>query len=246
MLLDPLVRVELFPSSLDLRDGILRLRGKTVVKSTKGRLEGMIHPCDLRAVRGNAVFEYITGVGRAHGEISGVNFSRICSIPFRIEFCGRRCRRGRLALDRGAGRGSIDFTARWRSHLDQTLRAGTRAHAFFASTCSGFADFEASGCPFVREEIRSRGSSAHSSPAAMVRRPDDLSLTARFVTTAPTPGPVQPLNVQMPHWAEHVPLHVDSRRRPISLAPSLVDVRSLDATGRAPGSGALSQRKGHP
>ena len=258
MILDPRLRLEVFPSSLDARDGILRLREKTVGTSTTGRLAALIHPCDLRVVKGNAVFEFLTGNARARVNVESVAFLEdlLDTLP-RI-----RMQRGdgdavaEVTLDRGSGHGSLDFSARGIEVRtpDQIMEIEARGQVqlFSLDLQNGTANFSGSFIDVRNAMVRKKDDdprpwSGHLALAsATVRRPKQLSLTSHVEVHARDARPLYSLlNLEIPRWAQRVlSLKGFTATADVTLGASLVDVKSLDATGKGGRIQAQYRKKG--
>ncbi len=258
MLLHPRLRLEVFPSSLNVLDGILRLRGKPVVASTAGRLEALIHPCDLRAVHGNDVFRFLTGNGRVRGNLESVNFLEdLLDTRPRIRVRGGAGDASAEAtIDRGGGHGSIDFSAQGIEVRtpDQAMEgeARGRIRLLRMDLLGGTADFSGSfvdvGHVVVRkgDQAPRPWSGRLALASATVRGPGRLILSTHVEANASDARPLfSLLNLELPRWAGWV-LSMEglAAAADVTLGPSLVDVKSLDATGEGARIHGRYHRKG--
>jgi hypothetical protein len=100
------------PAAIDFGDGELRLGEHPVLRDTSGRIAASFDDWDPRRVKGDAVWNVVTGKGALEGPTDGVDFLEAAlSLPPR--FSGGP---GRLAvsgsIERGRGRGEAALTAK--------------------------------------------------------------------------------------------------------------------------------------
>ena len=247
MLLHPRLRLEVFPSSLEVRSGTLRFRDETLAASVVARLEAVVHPCDLREASGDAVLRFLTGKGRATGRIEGVRFlNEVLETPptLRLEG-GTGTLAAELSLDRGHGKGVLDVSASGVEAVmtDAVLTGEAEGQLLLASLDleKGFADFSGSRLE-VRNVLVKRGSEE---PWLWWGRLDlvegDLRtgppriLYAHVTAHAQDARPLyRLLNAQLPPWAERLlTMEGVTATAHVALARSFLDVKSLEAEGGA-------------
>lgn len=246
MILHPRLRLEVLPSSLEVHAGLLQLRGKTVLASTTGRLEALIHPCDLREVHGNDVFRFLTGKGRTQGKIESVAFLEdLLDTRPRISVQrGDGSVTAEVTLDRGDGHGSLDFSARGFEVRtpDQTMvvEAQGQIRLFRLDLDKGTADFSGSVVDLRNVTVHKGDqepwpwSGRLALPSAIVTRPErQLVLAAHVEAQAAGARPLYSLlDVDIPRWTKRVlSMKGFAASADVTLGPSLVDVKALDAKG---------------
>jgi hypothetical protein len=247
MLLHPRRRFEVFPSSLEVRSGTLRLREEPLAASVRARLDAVINPYDLRGASGSAVLKSLTGQGWAAGEIESVRFlNGVLHTPPTLRLDGGTgTLAAELSLDMGYGKGALDFAAQ---KVEVTMpnaamqgEAEGQLRLARLDLESGLADFEGSYLE-VRNVIVKRGGET---PWPWWAR---LELVAGDLRTGPPrvlyahadlrAQNAQPLyrlmNAKLPPWAEWLlKLEGVTATADVALSQSFVDVKSLEARGGA-------------
>jgi len=247
MLLHPRLRLEVFPSSLEVRSGALRLREETLAASVMARLEAVVHPCDLREASGDAVLSFLTGKGRATGRIESVRFlnEMLETTPtLRLEG-GTGTLAAELSLDRGHGTGALDFSAREVETVmtNAVMKGEAEGQLRLASLDldKGFADFSGSRLE-VRNVLVKRGNETPwlwwgrlGLMAGDLRTGSSRILYAHVAVHAQDARPLyRLLNAQLPPWAERLlTMEGIAATADVALARSFLDVESLEAQGGA-------------
>lgn len=243
--LRPKMRAEVFPSSLEVRNGVLRLEGEPVAEEIRGLLGCVFHPWDPRQWPGKKVLKFLTGEGRLEGKLRNVKLvnQAIGDVP------GTRLERGSGALrletviERGIARGEIGLTAPAVAMkvLDVRLRGRLEGRANVkrldldkgeAQLLSGFialsdamvGDAGEKGRPWWgRVDLQggrlATGSSMRLTSSASVKARDARPLLAL-------------LNVKLPDWRKDLlDLEGLTAKARVEVGKSLFEVSSLTATG---------------
>lgn len=244
--LRPKIQLEVFPTSLDVRAGVLRLRGETLGGSLEGSLEAEVHPCDLRAVKGNAILQYLSGSGRVHGSIENVRFlNDLLATPPRIHLeAGSGPMAAELSLDRGRGRGLLDFSAEGvhvvMPKVTLTGNATGRITLADLNLQEGLATFSGSHVEAhqvvvaERDEVRAWSGRMDLDDGHLTTDPPQ-SFSSSVSLRASDARPLYALlNIKMPEWAERVlTLEGLEMKARVKLGKSSLKVTSIDARGRS-------------
>jgi hypothetical protein len=247
MLLHPRRRFEVFPSSLEVRSGTLRLSEEPLAASVRARLDAVIHPYDLREESGDAVLRFLTGTGRAEGRIESIHFlNGMLDTPPTLQLeGGTGALAAELALDRASGTGVLGFSAKEiqavMPEAEMTGEAEGQLRLARLDLNSGLADFSGSHLD-VRNVLVKRGGEAPwpwwgalEVAAGDLRTGPPRVFYAHLELRAHDARPLYRLmNAQLPAWAESLlKMKGVTATADVALAKSFVDVKSLEAQGGA-------------
>lgn len=247
LLLHPRLRFEVFPSSLEVRSGTLRLREEPLAASVRARLDAVINPYDMRGASGSTILRYLTGTGWAAGEIESVHFlNAMLDTPPTLRLDGGTgTLAAELALDMGSGKGALEFSAQGvEVAMPDTAMSGAAEgwlHLARLDLGSGLADFEGSHLE-VRDVLVKRGAETPwpwwarlELAAADLRTGPPRVFYAHAELRAQNARPLYRLmNAKLPPWAEWLlKMEGVTATADMALAQSFVDVKSLEARGGA-------------
>jgi len=247
MLLHPRLRFEVFPTSLEVRSGTLRLSEEPLAASVRGRLNALIHPYDLRGATGATVLRFLTGTGWVAGRIESVHFlNGMLDTPptLRLEG-GTGTLAAELSLDKGYGKGALDFSAQGvDAVMPDTAMTGEAVGQLRLARLdfvSGLADFSGSHLE-VRNVVVKRGGETPwpwwgllNLVAGDLRTGPPRVLYAHVDVRTQNARPLyRLLNAELPPWAEWL-LKMEglTATADVALGKSFVDVKSLEARGGA-------------
>jgi len=247
MLLHPRRRFEVFPTSLEVRSGTLRLSEEPLAASVRARLDAVIHPYDLRGASGVTILRYLTGTGWVAGRIESLHFlNGMLNTPptLRLEG-GTGTLAAELSLDMGYGKGALDFSAQGVEAVmpDAVMTGEAEGQLRLARLDleSGLADFAGSHLE-VRNVLVKRGDETPSPwwgrlelVAGDLRTGPQRVLYAHVDLRAQNARPLyRLLNANLPPWAEWLlKMEGVTATADVALARSFVDVKSLEARGGA-------------
>jgi len=247
MLLHPRLRFEVFPTTLAVRSGTLRFNEEPIAASVEARLDGLIHPYDLRQSSGGAVLKSMTGTGRAAGRIESLHvLNDMLDIPPTLRLDdGTGTLAAELSLDRGSGHGALDFSAQGaRAVMPDAVMTGEaegRLRLARLDLHGGLLDFAGSHLE-VRKVMVKRGNETPwpwwgilEIPAADLRTGPPRVLYAHAALRAQNAQPLyRLLNAKLPSWAEWLlKMEGVTATADVALGPSFADVKSLEARGGA-------------
>ena len=247
MLLHPRLRFETFPTALAVRSGTLSLREEPLAASVQARLDGVIHPYDLRERSGAAVLKALTGAGRGTGRIESLHFlNGLLHTPPTLSLeGGTGTLAAELSLDNGFGKGALDFSAQGvRAMMPATAMTGEAEGRLLLGRLdlgSGLADFAGSRLE-VRKVLVKRGNETPwpwwgilEVPTARLRTGPPRVLDAHVGLRAQNAQPLyRLLNAKLPPWAEWLlKMEGVTATADVTLARSSKDVKSLEAQGGA-------------
>jgi hypothetical protein len=247
MWLHPGRRFEVFPASFEVRNGTLRVNEETLAGSVRAILSAVIHPYNLREEPGDAVLRFLTGSGRATGRIESIDFlNGMLDTPPALRLKGGTgTLQAELSLDRGSGKGALDFSAKEveavMPEATMTGEAEGQLRLSHLDLGSGLADFAGSHLG-VRNVLVKRGSEAPWSwwghlelGAGDLRTGPPRVLYGHLDLRAQDARPLYRLmNAQLPPWAESLlKMKGVTATADVALGKSFVDVKSLDAQGGA-------------
>ena len=247
MLLHPRRRFEVFPASFQVNDGTLRVSEETLAGSVRAILNAVIHPYDLREEPGDAVLRFLTGSGRATGRIESVHFlNGMLDTPPALRLQGGTgTLQAELSLDRGSGKGALDFSAKEVEAVmpDATMtgEAEGQLRLSHLDLGSDLADFAGSHLG-VRNVLVKRGGETPwpwwghlELVAGDLRTGPPRVLYGRLDLRAQDARPLYRLmNTELPPWAESLlKMKGVTATADVALGKSFVDVKSLDAQGGA-------------
>lgn len=247
MLLHPRRRFEVFPTSLEVRSGTLRLSEEPLAASVRARLDAVIHAYDLRGASGSTVLRYLTGTGWGAGRIESLHFlNGMLNTPptLRLEG-GTGTLAAELSLDLGYGKGVLDFSAQGvEAVMPDTAMTGEAEGQLRLAQLdleSGLADFAGSHLE-VRNVLVKRGGETPwpwwgrlELVAGDLRTGPPRVLYAHVDLRAQNARPLyRLLNARLPPWAEWLlKMEGVTATVDVALARSFVDVKSLEARGGA-------------
>jgi hypothetical protein len=245
MLLHPRRRFEVLPASLEVRDGTLRVSEETLAGSVRAFLSAVIQPYNLREESGDAVLKFLTGSGRATGRIESVHFlNGMLDTPPSLRLNGGTgTLQADLSLDRGSGKGALEFSAQEVEAVmpDATMTGEAQGQLRLAhlDLGSGLADFAGSRLG-VRNVLVKRGGETPwpwwghlEVVAGDLRTGPPRVLYGHLDLRAQDARPLYRLmNAQLPPWAESLlRMKGVTATADVALGKSFVDVKSLDAQG---------------
>ncbi|HEV8201916.1 MAG TPA: hypothetical protein VGS03_18035, partial [Candidatus Polarisedimenticolia bacterium] len=247
MLLHARIRFEVSPTTLAVGSGTLRFDEEPIAASLKARLDGLIHPYDLRQSKGADVLKSMTGTGRVAGRIEGVQvLNDLLGIrpTLRLEG-GTGSLTAELSLDRGSGHGVLDFSAHGARAVmtDAAMTGGAEGQLRLArlDLHGGLLDFAGSHLE-VRKVMVKRGKETPwpwwgvlELPAGDLRTGPQRVFYAHPALRAQNAQPLYHLlNAKLPHWAEWMlKMEGVTATADVALGPSFADVKSLEARGGA-------------
>jgi hypothetical protein len=247
MLLHPRRRFEVFPASLEVRDGTLRVNEETLAGSMRAFLSAVVQPYDLREESGDAVLRFLTGSGVATGRIEDIHFlNGILDTPPALRLKGGTgSLQAELSLDRGSGKGALDFSAKNVEAVmpDATMTGEAEGllRLSHLDLGSGLADFAGSHLG-VRNVLVKRGGETPwpwwghlDLVAGDLRTGPPRVLYGHLDLRAQDARPLYRLmNAQLPPWAESLlKMKGVTANADVALGKSFVDVKSLVAQGGA-------------
>jgi len=247
LLLHPRLRFEVFPTSLEVRSGTLRLSEEPLAASVQARLDAVIHPYELRGATGKIVLSFITGTGRAVGRIENLHFlnGMLHIRPTLRLNNGTGTLAAELSLDMGYGKGALDFSAQGVEAVmpDAVMTGEAEGQLRLARLDleSGLADFAGSHLE-VRDVLVKRGNETPwpwwgrlELVAGDLRTGPQRVLYAHVDLRAQNARPLyRLLNANLPPWAEWLlKMEGVTATADVALAKSFVDVKSLEARGGA-------------
>jgi hypothetical protein len=247
MLLHPRRRFEVFPASLEVRNGILRVNEETLAGSVRAILSAVIQPYNLREESGDAVLKFLTGSGRATGKIESIHFlNGILDTPPSLRLKGGTgTLQADLSLDHGTGKGALEFSAKEieAEMPDATMTGEAQGQLRLAhlDLGSGLADFAGSQLG-VRNVLVKRGDETPwpwwghlELVAGDLRTGPPRVLYGHLDLRAQDARPLYRLmNAQLPPWAESLlRMKGVTATADVALGKSFVDVKSLEALGGA-------------
>jgi len=247
MLLHPRRRFEVFPATLEVRDGTLRFSEETLAASVRASLAAVIHPYDLREASGDAVLKFLTGTGRGTGRLENVHFLNVMlDTPpaLRLEG-GTGTLQAELSLDQGFGQGALDFSATKVEAVmpDATMtgEAEGRLRLAHFDFNGGLADFTGSHLG-VRNVLVKRGGETPwpwwgnlDIATGDLRTGPPRVFYGHLDLHAQDARPLYRLmNAQIPAWAESLlRMKGVTATADVALGRSFADVKSLEAQGHA-------------
>lgn len=247
MLLHPRLRLEVFPSSLEVMSGALRLKDETLAASITARLDATVRPCDLREASGEAVLNFLTGKGRATGRIESVRvLNEMLDTPptLRLE-SGTGTLVAELSLDNGHGKGALDVSAKGvRAVMTDAVMKGDAEGLLRLAALDlekGFADFSGSRLE-VRNVLVQRGDETPwlwwgrlDLMAGDLRTGPPRILYGHIAVHAQDARPLyRLLNTELPPWAERLlTMEGVTATVDVAISRSFLDVESLEAKGGA-------------
>ena len=239
--LHPRVRASVGPASVEFLSGDLALGKETLLADASGRTDCSIAAFDPRRVRGNEVWPFISGGFHLKGRVPSVRFLDyfLRDSPEPRLDGGRGSGSADISVDRGLGRGRLDFGARGvtaRYH-DATLRGDAAVRGKIPRWDFEHDRIDLSGTVVDLTHVVSEG-----------KRQDSRDWWGRFDLASAEVGnafsakvdascrDARPLfrlfDVQLPGWTQALlKLEGFEAKAKIRLAPSLVDLRDLDASG---------------
>jgi len=247
MLLHPRLRFETFPTALVVRSGTLRLSEEPVASSVQARLDGVIHPYELRPGSGDAILLAMTGAGRGTGKVESIHFlNGMLNTPPTLSLeAGSGTLAAELSLDRGEGEGALDFSVQGaRAVMPDAAMTGEAEGRLVLSRLdfeSGRTDFAGSRLE-VRRVLVKRGHEAPwpwwgilEVPAAHLGAGPPRVLHAHARLRAQNAQPLyRLLNAQLPPWAESLlKMEGVTATADVAHARSFTDVKRLEARGGA-------------
>jgi hypothetical protein len=247
MLLHPGSRFEVFPASLEVRSGTLRVNEETLAVSVRASLAAVIHPYDLREESGDAALRFLTGTGRATGRIESIHFLNVMlNTPPALSLQGGTGDlSAELSLDQGSGKGALDFSVKEVEAVmpDATMTGESEGQLRLVhlDLNSGLAEFAGSHLG-VRDVVVKRGDETPWSwwgnlelVAGDLRTGPPRVLYGHLDLRAQDARPLYRLmNAQIPLWAEGLlRMKGVTATADVALGKSFVDVKSLDAQGHA-------------
>jgi hypothetical protein len=232
------------PVSLDLEEGRLTVGRDVAAEPFRARLEGRIAEFDPRQVRGEQVYDYISARATLAGETPSARFLNfyLQSSPEPRLAAGRGTIRGRLGLRLGKG------------DLDLTIAARRLQARYAKATLTGDATLRLRLSPWTpgrsvgrvdgsSVDLKSMSSGAAGAPdwwgkfalgpGTLTSRTGGLDLASRVGVVARDARPLYTIfGVGLPKWAQGLARmeHLTAAAA-IRLAPSLVEVRKLEASG---------------
>jgi hypothetical protein len=236
---------EVFPASLEVRSGTLRVCGEILAASVRANLAAVIHPYDLREESGDAVLKFLTGTGRATGRIESIHFlNGMLDTPPALRLKGGTgTLEAELSLDRGYGKGALDFTATGLEAVmpDATMtgEAEGQLRLVRLDLESGLADFSGSHLGVHNVLVKRGGETPWpwwgflELVAGDLRTGPPRVLYGHLDLRAQDARPLyRLLNAQLPPWAESLlKMTGVTATADVALGKSFVDVKSLEAQG---------------
>jgi hypothetical protein len=232
------------PASIDFDQGRLAIGREIAAEPFRARVEGTIATFDPRQVRGNEVYRYVSGKGTLSGEMPNARFLNfyLRSAPEPRLADGRGTIRGNLGLRLGKGEIELTLAAR---RLEARYRKGTIAgDATLRFRLSPWTPAEAVGrVDGSTLELRRVSSGAGGAdewwgkfsigPGTLASRPGGLELATRIGVLARDARPLYTLfGVGLPKWAQGLArMESLTATASVTLGPSIVDVRNLEAAG---------------
>lgn len=242
--LRPKLHAEVFPSTLEIRSGALRLRGEPIAERVSGALGGVVHPWHPRSFPGSAMLQFLDGEA-----LLRTRSGKTTALDGLFGGFGQvRLERGHLDLDlrarveRGVAAGTVKISSpdfgvrlvdlRLAGHISGTIRIAK--YDLRRGTASlGSSDLEIRGVALEGWEKKGepwwgRVVLASTGEASVGRAPlTQGTVTAKARDARPL---LAVLKVNLPKWAEKLlDLEgVDATAR-VKLGQSLLEVNALDA-----------------
>ena len=227
------------PARVLVAGGEMRIGGSPAGVSVAGSIDGRFEPFDPRTVHGNEVWQRVSGAVKI-----GARFDRLEALEHFVSSAGTRFEDGAGqatmdgSIERGIARGEVDLalhdgSVRLRKLAlrgDADLRLRIPAWNLMTGP------LEISGSRAAFSEVRSSGSDKSRRWWGRFDIPSGrigANTTARIVAETRDARPLLALlSADLPTWTRNlVNLDAFSATGTVSLGPSLVRVRRLDATG---------------
>jgi len=243
----PRHQAHVFPASVQFLGGDLTLGKDTMAVGAEGRADCTIEPFDPRKVHGDEVWPSISGEFGLRGRLPSLRF---------VNYFLRHSRQPRLSggagtlrtnmkIERGIGRGAINFSAAGveARYADATLAGRAAGRMTLARWEFERGLFDLSGSRLELRDISSQGAGPDSpawwgtfdlTSASLRSRPSGL-LAARFAAHCRDARPLYTLfETGLPGWARGLlKLEGVTATGRVALGKDLVDLKSLEAKGGA-------------
>lgn len=243
-LLQPKLRAEVFPSTLELRGGALRSGKEEVAAQIRGALGCVVHPWQTREYPGSKMLRFIKGEGSVKGELRSAKLVNgvIGDLP------GTRLEKVRgnatvkAALDGGIGSGEIGLAApdvvlraldvRLRGKLDLAVRiarldigkGGVQLSGGHVKLTEATVTEEGKTHPWWTYVDVQEAKSQPDSPAVLKSR-----LTVKAKDARPL---LLLLNAKLPEWARNLlTMEGLTASANVRFGKSSIEIRRLDASG---------------